>query len=406
MSRLIKRLIYGFVSLLFALVVGYSIYMLVKENSSSLITATVEMTSVNVGITAQGLIVRDEKLINMESGYCYIPLANTGDRVSAGKAIAACFSSENDRDAYLKKNDAEAKIELLQSAKNNAGSDTNIADYNKEIYRLIREISGCGSDREVGNMLSDLSGDLEKAVVSREYLLGNYDGIDSDIAALKTEVEGYSASIEAAVKYLKTDKAGYISLVPDGMENYFQIDTLADMTPEQFEEAIGKTPQPLENVALGKMIYGYDWYIAMPVKSEEAGNVANGDSYTVQISGESVVASVEAVNKSSDGTKALIILKSNVALSDMTASRRQSCKLILSTYEGFKIPIEALRVVDGQAGVFVLEGAEAKFKPAEILYKSANFYVVKANTEDKDALFLYDKVIINSKNLYDGKVVG
>ena len=99
-------------------------------------------------------------------------------------------------------------------------------------------------------------------------------------------------------------------------------------------------------------------------------------------------------------------MKSNVALSDMTASRRQSCKLILSTYEGFKIPIEALRVVDGQAGVFVLEGAEAKFKPAEILYKSANFYVVKANTEDKDALFLYDKVIINSKNLYDGKVVG
>ena len=64
-------------------------------------------------------------------------------------------------------------------------------------------------------------------------------------------------------------------------------------------------------------------------------------------------------------------------------------------------------VVDekGQPGVYVLEGASAKWKPITILHDNGESYVVKLDKTSTDNLWPGDEVIVNAKNLYDGKVV-
>ena len=74
-------------------------------------------------------------------------------------------------------------------------------------------------------------------------------------------------------------------------------------------------------------------------------------------------------------------------------------------YSGLKVPKKALRVVDGQKGVYIVKGMQAKFVPVEILYSTDNMMI--CNKLDADGqLRLYDQVIVKGRNLYDGKIIG
>jgi len=66
-------------------------------------------------------------------------------------------------------------------------------------------------------------------------------------------------------------------------------------------------------------------------------------------------------------------------------------------------------VVDGEtAGVYVVTGYAAEFKPVSILAEDQDSYIVAANpkdSNDKRILRSGDEVIIAAEDLYDGKVV-
>ena len=106
----------------------------------------------------------------------------------------------------------------------------------------------------------------------------------------------------------------------------------------------------------------------------------------------------------------------------MTLLRRQSAEVIFNTVEGIRVPKAALRIrnttveqEDGSTeevqttGVYCIVGMEARFKPVEVLYSGDGFALVKSMASpDQQARWLRhgDEVIISSRDLYDGKVVG
>jgi putative membrane fusion protein len=299
----------------------------------------------------------------------------------------------------------ESKIKLLESIASREFS-VDAAECNREIYSALRDISGLGARGRIHLNLNEARLSLERSVLSMNYVLGEYGGIRGDIERLKSEKNALDDSITETPEYLKAGRAGYSSHVSDGREELLRFDELTKMTPEAFKAVMYSGPEKLPDNVLGKMIYGYDWYAAALIKSKEAAQLAKGGKYVLETAGESFNVRIEAINISGDGAEALVVMKCNVAPKNMAASRVQACRIILNTYEGFKIPHEALRVVDGQAGVFVIEGVKAVFKPVEILYKGTSFYLVAASSIDRNKLFLYDEVILNRDDLYDGKVVG
>jgi len=89
----------------------------------------------------------------------------------------------------------------------------------------------------------------------------------------------------------------------------------------------------------------------------------------------------------------------------VTALRHQTCTLILQTYSGLLVPRAAVcHNRNGQAGVYVLEGAFARWKPVEILYTEENTCVAELDRTDTDNLWPGDEILLGY-NLYDGKVV-
>ena len=66
----------------------------------------------------------------------------------------------------------------------------------------------------------------------------------------------------------------------------------------------------------------------------------------------------------------------------------------------------ALRVVDGQNGVYVLVGKKVTFKPVDIVYSSDTFSIVKSNAQvTSRILTANDEVVCGGKDMFDGKVL-
>ena len=112
--------------------------------------------------------------------------------------------------------------------------------------------------------------------------------------------------------------------------------------------------------------------------------------------------------------KCLIVLKSTRYLSYMTLLREQNAELIISAYDGLRVPKNALRVDEnGVSGVYCLVGRVAYFKPVSIVYQGSDYCLVEpstieAATESQKSLYTLrpnDEVIVSAGELYNGKVV-
>ena len=89
--------------------------------------------------------------------------------------------------------------------------------------------------------------------------------------------------------------------------------------------------------------------------------------------------------------------------------RHQAATLVLRTYEGLRLPANALRVSDeGVTGVYCLLGVRAKFKPVAVIYQGDGYALVEAASAQEDSSMLRqgDQVIVTTAALYDGKVIG
>lgn len=101
------------------------------------------------------------------------------------------------------------------------------------------------------------------------------------------------------------------------------------------------------------------------------------------------------------------MLSCNQYIQNVTLLRQQSADVVFNSYQGLRVPKDAVRVEDGgQTGVYVLEGATARWKPITILHDNGESYVVELDKTSTANLWPGDEVIIHAKNLYDGKVVG
>jgi hypothetical protein len=68
------------------------------------------------------------------------------------------------------------------------------------------------------------------------------------------------------------------------------------------------------------------------------------------------------------------------------------------------VPQKAVRNINGQTGVYVLDRYVVRFRRISILGEENGMYICDPTLEGEDCLKLYDSIIVEGRNLYDGKV--
>jgi hypothetical protein len=107
-----------------------------------------------------------------------------------------------------------------------------------------------------------------------------------------------------------------------------------------------------------------------------------------------------------EGGKCVVVFRSSERIGELVGFRRQNAEIVLSVYDGLRVPSEALRVCNGVTGVYKVVAQQAEFAPVDIIFAMDAYYLVSYDMTNPDGLLPSDVVITQAKDLYDGKVIG
>ena len=84
--------------------------------------------------------------------------------------------------------------------------------------------------------------------------------------------------------------------------------------------------------------------------------------------------------------------------------RKVDVSIRYRSYTGIKVPVEALHVKDNKKGVYALVSSQVRFREADVLYSDKDYVLLCFDPDNSDGIRLYDKIIVQGKELEDGKV--
>ena len=62
--------------------------------------------------------------------------------------------------------------------------------------------------------------------------------------------------------------------------------------------------------------------------------------------------------------------------------------------------------MDGEQGVYIKYGSTVAFRKVDKLFETDDYIISRPGTADGEYLALYDEIIVEGKDLYEGKELG
>jgi putative membrane fusion protein len=388
--------------ILLAAIAAYFGYNVVSSLYAPLMTATVTPYEAGAGYYASGFVVREEELLYSQYGTTVLNCAE-GAHVAANDTVATGYRSEDAKTRQTRIDELSGQIEQLQYAWSAVSSVYDQAALDADIAGDLAQLSRYLALRDM-NSVSDLSPELKGLILRRTGSDSDSGSLQARISTLQAELETLEAQSAGDTSAILAGKAGTFSAAVDGYESVLTPERLMEMTVAEFESV---QPDETDANAIGRLITSATWYYACVVPASELSGVEEGDRATLTFARDyyqPVTMRVARLGGNEAGSR-LLVLSSDRALQNVTLLRQQSAEIVFTSYSGLRVPKSAVRVENGQTGVYILEGTLAKWKPITILHDTGESYVVTLDTSSTNNLWPGDELIINAKNLYDGKVV-
>ena len=372
--------------------------------SDPLTTTMVYSATAEDVISVNGYLVRDEETFS-SSAATLSHEQTEGAKVGIGQTIAVAYSNSTALDTVAQIETLELQLRQLQFALESYLDPDAALKLDSTIHEELLSVHRIAADGDYTEVADELS-ELKASVMKRDYTYTDKESIEADIAAAKGEIEAKRASL-SVVENIRAPQSGTYSAVCDGYETVLTPDGLAELTAAKLEAV-----KPAESDAnVGKLIYGDRWYYAAAISEEDAALLAKRSRVTLRFAKGlqfDLTMDIRSIGEAENG-KCILVLYSDKYLSQTTTLRHQAAELILRSYEGLRLPSNALRVnEEGVPGVYCVVGVTARFKPVDVVYQGDGYVLVKAasGTEGTAVLRIGDEVIATSGELHDGKVVG
>ena len=388
--------------ILLAAIAAYFGYNVVSSLYAPLMTATVTPYEAGAGYYASGFVVREEELLYSQYGTTVLNCAE-GAHVAANDTVATGYRSEDAKTRQTRIDELSGQIEQLQYAWSAVSSVYDQAALDADIAGDLAQLSRYLALRDM-NSVSDLSPELKGLILRRTGSDSDSGSLQARISTLQAELETLEAQSAGDTSAILAGKAGTFSAAVDGYESVLTPERLMEMTVAEFESV---QPDETDANAIGRLVTSATWYYACVVPASELSGVEEGDRATLTFARDyyqPVTMRVARLGGNEAGSR-LLVLSSDRALQNVTLLRQQSAEIVFTSYSGLRVPKSAVCVENGQTGVYILEGTLAKWKPITILHDTGESYVVTLDTSSTNNLWPGDELIINAKNLYDGKVV-
>jgi len=408
-----------------------------KFTSDGVVTEVATRGQVSDTLQAEGFAIRDETVLDGSYNGVLNYRVASGTRVSQDGVIADIFQSENDAATQNMIDGLTREIDSLrQLSKPSDLFVSNPAMIGSQIYNALGDISleTCASNFTGLGILKD---DLQNALSRKQVIAGEESAEDyaQRVEDLEAQLDSLEMKGAKAVGYITAPRAGYFIDSVDGFESVMEPDLVKNITVSQAKKLLEQEePVHTSSGAIGKICADFTWRLVCVIPDSEMFKFEGVDKVTLDIpfaSAEAIPARVAARNRDSSTGESAVVFECEYIDADLAAVRNETVHISVRTYEGVLVSQKALRFEDveytvtgedGNAVTKVRENVKGVYvKYAGRLHfvqvfteKDINGYAVCRTTltdEEKESLVtdntvqLYDEVVVEGTNLYDGKVV-
>lgn len=358
--------------LLFAAYVGYHVW---HRLTSFVETQPALPFSVTEKSSGEGYIFREERVIAPMGSGRLVPGVEEGERVSVGSQVAGLYSSSS-AEIESRLSEIDRQIALLTAAVGDGNlTNRDVSKLDGEIYDVIADMKKDVASGNYSDAIAQRSALLMK-INKRNVASGASSEIPARIDALNTERASLVSQLGQLQARVTAPVAGWYYSETDGYESVFTVTEIEKMTYESYKKLVDETV-PASTDGVGKMVTSCKWYFVCEVSPEEAENKEEGETYTlffVNNQNKQLEMNLEKICKSEDG--AVLVYSCDRMPEGFNFLRRQKYEILEKEYSGCRVPKSAVRMVDGQMGVFVLTGEVVHFRKIEIAAEYEGGYIV------------------------------
>ncbi len=418
---------------LFALLIlVYIAYQAILVNYDDIKTETALYAQSSDVIETAVFIAREETLLQTSTSDVLNYLVEDGQKVSKGEIIADLYPSQESAQIQSQIVKIEAQIEGLESLKSAEEYfvsglgliDTQINDEMANIFSAINNNDFLSAQENGDNLQFAIN---QKKIILGEEQIEDY---TNEIDKLKAEKLQLESSQQTKIGTIYSTHSGYFALSTDGYENSIDIENIEDITVADIAN-VQKTG--VEGTG-GKILEDFSWYILAIIDQNEYAKLQQKTSVEIEAPfavKERLPAEIVAANRDEVSGDYALALRCTYMDSEIALIRNENINIIVEEHSGvlvresaiyFEDVIEEVTDENGNVqelvhenvkGVFIKYGERIEFVQIFSDITVNGYAVCKLNLSEEEremlvtnsSIQVYDEVIIDGDNLYDGKTV-
>ncbi len=340
---------------------------------------------INDSYITSGIVLREETVLKADFVGEIDFIVNEGQRVSSGERVADVYPNVVDINNVSKLNSAiDLKAELEAVSENQTPSSSELSIAYRNLMDNVVELS----ELQSSNMYSNISNEIIDVSVNMNKLYMATDEITDlspALTSVSNEISNLTNNISPISQSLYATVAGYFIESTDGYETVASVENFLSMELQQGKDLISKSTEhtPSEN-EYGKIVTDYRWYIAAYVPSEVFQRLSVGEKISVSIGNNEEIQTCVITNLEKKGDEYILILESMEDAQNAEIERIVDLEIVFTQYSGVKIPKDALRLIDGQLGVYINDSEIAKFKKIDPIYENEDYFILPLDPEENN----------------------
>lgn len=414
-STFVQRVALGVVC---ALIFSYAVYHLIGLFGSEISTYAAGSTTETTSLYYNGFVFRDETVLTSDYDGVSDYHVEDGTKVAKGQLLATVHeggSVATQRELYQ----IDEQIAVLEQSTGEALNGLDIGEVKASVSETYGMLVNMLASGETGG-LSHRADRLLVYMNQFKELTAKTSGADPDfvsgeqtLSALR-ERRTLLLSEAGAAQDHSAAQSGYFYRETDGYESRFTMDAARNLTAKSFSaltsEELAVSAEEKKG-AYGKLCTNTEWMLVLPAKISEKTYFEKDQTYLGYFEennqAQIPLTLINLIEDEENGRVLLVFLADRMP-EHFTFDRTQSVRLEVDSVSGIYVPKNVIQRVDGYRGVYILRGSVVYFRCVEIVHEGSDYYLVKENVESEEKyeyLKVNDLIILNGKNLFDGRVL-
>ena len=382
--------------ILVLLVIGGILFNIFFKNSE---TYTVVNGYVEKTTDTQGIIIKQENVLELNNNNSIIPLTEQGKRVRKEEAIAI-YQNSKYQDYNNQINEIDKQIEIL------------VKDlpeiYSNDISYIENQIEKLGKEsRKITSYIKmqEYKTKIDELSTQKVTLLGELSPSGSKVRELIDKRKKIEENYKSSSDNIKAPMSGCVTYKIDGLENNTDIEKVLSYNVNDLNNIFSKYSTNLSNDFGIKIINNFISYIV--IKTDNNEYIKEGNRYYLDFTDNSNFKESAVLSKivDIDEKNKFCIFKISNGVENLVDSRIENIKVIWTKKTGMAIPLDAITLNENSniGNITMIKNGDYITVPIKIILSNENIAIVD-NLSDKNkknnniqseyTLEVYDQVLI------------